>query len=435
MFLKRTWVIGLVTLLTLSVGLALGPATAVAADRASANRAASWLIAQLTAGHLPGVDSGSEFGNTALGLIGVAAADDLALQPGIDAMVAYLKANGPALGTTSARAAALGIAADALDLAPSAFGVDPLAAIAADTQPDGSIGSWPNAYGQGFALLGIARAGGTPSEAQVTWLVGQQDASGAFGYNDYVSGAFVADPDSTAMAVLGLATSKRTDADTAAASAASWLADNQQADGSWAAYAPVNTTALAAMALADRGLDASAALAYLRSHQDAAGALLFDGDPDVYATSQAMIALAGHDYRTVVWTPRSVTPSVSASPSVSPSTTPTAMTTASAAPAPTATVTVTKPRATTTTRVATSRGTTGGVVTTTVTSTATTPATASPTPSALETPTATSTPSAVAAAASGSPTTLANGDLPWVAAGGAMAAAAAVGGALLLRRR
>ena len=431
MFLKRTWVIGLVTLLTLSFGLVLGPATAVAADRASANRAASWLIAQLTAGHLPGADSGSEFGNTALGLIGVAAADDPALQPGIDAMVAYLMANGPALGTSSARAAALGIAADALDLAPSAFGVDPLAAIAADTQPDGSIGSWPNAYGQGFALLGIARGGGAPSEAQVTWLVGQQDASGAFGYNDYVSGAFVADPDSTAMAVLGLATSKRADAGTAAASAAAWLADNQQADGSWAAYAPVNTTALAAMALADRGLDASAALAYLRSHQDAAGALLFEGDPDVYATSQAMIALAGHDYGTVVWEPRSVTPSVSPSPSVStPSVSP-----ASAAPAPTATVTVTKPQATTTTRVATSRSTTGGVVATTVTSTATTPATASPTPSTLETPTATSSPSAVAAAASGSPATPANGDLPWVAAGGAMAAAAAVGGALLLRRR
>lgn len=315
---QRLWVIGLVTLTAL-LSTAL-PARAATSDPAAANRAGAWLATQLTAGHLPGADAGSEYGNTAIAVIGLAAADSPALEPAIQAMTAYLAANGPAQGATASRAAMLSIAADALGLAPTAFGVDPVAEITEETAADGAVGSLPNAYGQGFALIGLTRAGSTPTEAQVTWLVGQQDPSGAFGYADWTTGAFVADPDSTALAVLALAGSTRADARTAADAAAAWLVTNQLADGSWAASSPVNTTALAGMALGARGGDTDKALAWVKSQQDASGALLFAGDPDAYATSQALVFLGGATYSSVAWepTPATAPPTPPTAPSSDP---------------------------------------------------------------------------------------------------------------------
>lgn len=294
--LKRLWVIGLVTLTAL-MSTAL-PARAAEPDLEPANRAGAWLATQLVDGHLPGTDPGSEFGGTALALIGMAATDDPALKPSLDAMTAYLKANGPAQGAASSRAAALAIAADALDLAPDAFGVDPVAAITADTQADGSVGSWASAYGQGFAMIALARADSAPTDPQVAWLVAQQDESGAFGYLDQ-TGAFVADPDSTAMALMGLSVVERQDATEAADRAADWLEENRAADGSWQAASPVNTTALAGMALAARDVDVASARAWVVGQQGDDGGLLFGGAPDAYATSQALVFLAGANYTTV----------------------------------------------------------------------------------------------------------------------------------------
>lgn len=441
--LKRLWVIGLVTLTAL-LSTAL-PARAATSDMAAANRAGAWLSAQLTAGHLPGADAGSEFGNTAIGLIGLAATDDPSLKPGIDAMRAYLVEQGPTQGASSSRAAVLAIAADALGLAPTAFGVDPIEQITKDTAADGAVGAYPNAYSQGFALVGLARAGGAPTDAQVSWLVGQQDASGAFGYADWTTGAFVADPDSTALAVLGLSVSGRADARAAAASAAAWLVAHQQADGSWAAWSPVNTTALVGMALGARGVDTSKALAWVTSQQAPSGALLFGADPDAYATSQALVFLGGATYRTVSWEPRTVsTPA------------PTATVTVTATSSPRPAVTVTGSAATTPGPTVTVTSNTTNTVTRTVAAAppaAATPAaatTADPTPSASTTP----TPAAPAEVAPGpgasetatpvasvAPRPLAvaeaapNADTPLFVGGAAMLALATGGGFWLLRKR
>lgn len=430
--LKRLWVIGLVTLVALST-TAL-PAHAATADLPAANRAGAWLAGQLVDGHLAGADAGSQFGNTAVGLVGLVAADDPGLTPAVEAMRSYLAAAAPTEGRTSSRAAVLAIAADALGLAPTAFGVDPVAEITRETAADGAIGSWPNAYSQGFALVGLARAGVSPTDLQVSWLVGQQDPSGAFGYADWSTGAFVADPDSTALAVMGLSVSGRADARAASDRAAAWLTDAQLADGSWAAWSPVNTTALAGMALASRGADVTKALAWVASQQDASGALLFDGDPDAYATSQALVFLGGTSYRTVTWRPRAV---VTPAPTV----------TVTAPPAPQPTVTVKVPTTTrVTVRPTTVRTVTRNVTVTAASSSAPAAESAAPTasdPTPTPTPSATPTPSTSVAparpAASAAPTASASPagspDLPLYLGGAAMLAAAAGGGFWLLRKR
>ena len=141
--MKRLWVIGLVTLTALMSTAA--PARAATSDMGATNRAGAWLATQVVAGHLPGFTGDADYGNTALGLLGLAATDDPSLRPTIDAMTGYLVTAGPTEGTASSRAAALAMVAAAFDLSPDAFGVDPVRQITADTAATGAIGASPGA--------------------------------------------------------------------------------------------------------------------------------------------------------------------------------------------------------------------------------------------------------------------------------------------------
>ena len=429
--LSRLLVTGFVTLVAL-----LGPSLPVSAalDLTPANRAATWLAAEQAADGSVEAGFGGPVDGTAETLIGVAAAKDPALQPSIDSMLAYLKSQASAYGVKPVGAAKLAVVADAYGLdVRTYFGVNAVSVII-----DGyAAGTWgTSAFGDAWVILGLHRAGGTVTSAMIDSLVAQQDASGAFGY---VWNGFNPDTDTTGLALMALTTSSSDTARTAAAKAQAWLERAQSADGSWPAYSPVNTTALAAMGLTARGASNAAAWSYLVSQQNASGGLLYGGETDRYATAQALPALGGVHYGTVRWAPV-------AAPTTPPAPTPAPTVTVTAAPGPrpttTTTVRVPAPRVT----VAAPRVTVAapaGVRTVTVTATplpeATVEATASPsaTPSASSLPASSPTPvaSPTPRPTPVTPTATGNPDLPWFLGGLAMLALAGAGAFALARRR
>lgn len=401
------------------------PAKALS-NTTAANAAATWLVAQRAS------DGSVDFGyqqfadNTTEALIGIAAATDPTLQSGIDAMLAYVKTAAPTYGSQVMGAAKLAVLASAYGHDVSSyFGVNAVSVINAAVTSNGTFGK--GAFGDAWILIGLQRAGGTPTSAMCDGLAGQQDASGAFGY---IAGGFNADIDITGLAATALSICQTTAAKSALAKAITWLDGQQQSDGSWPnPYSPVNTTALAAMSKIAVGSPSTTALNWLVSQQAADGGLSYGGSSDPYATAQALPVLGGKSYLTVVWTPATPIPTVTA----------TATTTTTATATATATATTVVPGPTSTVSVASAARTVQAVTT----ATATVTVTATPTPSAVPTDaspaptvtvtatqTVTATPTAVAVSASASGTN----DLPWYIAGGTMLGLAGVGGLVLWRR-
>ncbi|WP_240742126.1 prenyltransferase/squalene oxidase repeat-containing protein [Micromonospora zingiberis] len=166
------------------------------------------------------------------------------------------------------------------------------------TGPDPS-----NTFDQSFAVLGLARSGGTPQEA-VDFLIRQQctaggfrlypDADGAPSASCDAQGNATLDVDSTAMAVQALLAAGATAADEAAQRGADWLVAQQRADGSFGGSGPTsgansNSTGLAGQALAAAGRDAeaaraAAALAALQLTAANAGAAAADAGAIAYAS-------------------------------------------------------------------------------------------------------------------------------------------------------
>ena len=68
---------------------------------------------------------------------------------------------------------------------------------------------------------------------------------------------------------------------------------NQAADGSWAGYNAVNSTAVMGGALASGGQDQAGAIAFLTGAQADSGAFTSNGADDMLATTQATLLLAG----------------------------------------------------------------------------------------------------------------------------------------------
>jgi hypothetical protein len=291
-------------LLITSLGLLAPLTTAKAADLTAADRAAHWLTTQVSGGAL---DNGfDKVGASADGLIALAAADDPAFQPTIDALLATVEAGAAAYASSGGGAAAgkLAIVAAAYGIDPTNFGgVDLVAALKAGVASDGSVGPYPSAFTSGLAMAGFKRAKATEPSTLTTWLLTQQNSDGGFGY---AAGA-TSDADDTALAIIGLLTDTSAGTKTALGKAVAWAAASQKSDGSWAGYVPVNSTCVLAESLQSAGVDISKAESFVASKQLANGAITLADGADIMATSQCLPLLGGVSYLDATWTPKATT--------------------------------------------------------------------------------------------------------------------------------
>lgn len=202
--------------------------------------------------------------------------------------------------TNPVAAGKLAIFATAVGDDPTDFGgVNLVKRVLDATEAGGRIGSSDFSFGQALAMIGLGRTGSAPTEQMVTYLLGQQLASGAWGF-----GA-TSDPDSTALALIALSdeTITPTEATKAAvAKAVAWAASSQQPAGYWENFSPVDSTSLLGSALKLHGVDTSSALAWLGIQQLTNGAFsnsLNGKEADQLATANALYLLSGVSLATV----------------------------------------------------------------------------------------------------------------------------------------
>lgn len=291
--LKRLLAVG--TAATLALTMAVQSAQA-APDGEAAAKAAAYLATQIgEADHLT-----SDFGNegiTADAVLALEAVHDDAYAATISRLVAYLKAQAPAYTEKSPEGAAkLALVALAVGEKPQDFGgVDLIADVTGGVKPDGSFGAYPGPFAQSLGIIALKRSGQSVPESMLTWLVAQQDSkTGGFGYE----AGQPADADNTGMALLGLTAADSPAVASAKSAAADWATKNQATDGSWTGYSPVNSTAVMGMALSATGADVTKAVSWTAGQQLADGSLPNAGKPDVMATAQGVLLLAGVTYLT-----------------------------------------------------------------------------------------------------------------------------------------
>jgi hypothetical protein len=264
------------------------------APTSAAGKAAKWLAASVPSSW----DSASGALDVGLGL----ATSECAYPSKLSSIRTYLRGQADDYSQTSAYAAAkLAIFASAVGDDPTNFGGVNLAdRIVAGAGTDGQLGSSSDfAFGQALAMIGLKRAGTTPSAKMIDFLVGKQLASGAWGFGSS------ADPDSTALALIALSDQVITPtADTAAAvtKATTWASGTKKAAGYWQNYSPVDSTSLLASALKVHGVDVSDSLTWLRGQQLSNGAFAntLDGtSANQLATASALFLLNGTTYASV----------------------------------------------------------------------------------------------------------------------------------------
>ncbi len=280
--------------------LLVAPIASAQPDTAAAQRAAGYLVGNLVdSDHLT-----SEFGDESitadavLALVAAGRAEDAAT---VDAMADYLEARTPGYATSPEAAAKLTLVALATDRDPRAFGgTDLVAAVAAGVQPDGSFGAFPGPYASGLGLIALARTDTAIPAPMIDWLLARAADGGGWGYDQDQP----ADPDSTAMAILGLSAVSDPTAEVTAAidAAVAWATGSRQPDGSWPGFAPVNSTATLGSALQETGVDQPEAVGYLTAAQLPDGSLPTGAEGatagDLLATAQAALLLAGGSYLT-----------------------------------------------------------------------------------------------------------------------------------------
>lgn len=278
--------------------LLVAPIASAQPDPAAAQRAAGFLVANLADGnHLT-----SEFGDesiTADAVLALVAADRTEDAGTIDAMVGYLEERAAGYATSPEAAAKLTLVALATDHDPAAFGGTNLVeTVTAGVQPDGSFGAFPGPYASGLGLIALAGTDSDIPPAMTDWLLSRAAAGGGWGYD----AGQPADADSTGMAILGLKAVPEPSGDVTAAidAAVAWAGSARQADGSWAGFAPVNSTATLGSALQAAGVDQPDAVAYLTGLQLADGGLPTGAEGgtagDLLATAQGTLLLAGTSY-------------------------------------------------------------------------------------------------------------------------------------------
>lgn len=340
---RRTLTMVMVVLLS-TVGLTALPARAATAE---ANKAADFIVSTFKPGTATPY---GEVGSAADSLIALASTGDTSYDDDIAGILAFLQKNAKtyvgAKSAGTAGAAKLAVAAAAAKADARSFGgVDLIAEITGGVGADGAFGAFPGPFSSGMAMVALARNGAAIPATMVDYLLTYQEPrngtdGGGFGCTTYPfdpSGDCPkADPDSTAMAVLGLQAEGSGKATTAADAALDWLKGMQMADGSWQNYSPVNSTGLAGPLFPADSDQATRATAYVVSKQLASGGLTTGttDKADLVATQQGIFALTGVTYATVggAAAPASATPSPSGTAVASAS--PTASPAASPAPAP-----------------------------------------------------------------------------------------------------
>jgi hypothetical protein len=325
-------------LLLLGAAAALGSAAVIAAplsapaaaDSGSADRAAAYLVSQLTDGDHYESGGFVQYGTTvdiALGLAAAGAEPD-ALAEIVDFLdepetvdaythgVPFDRDDAVYAGPT----AKLATTASLLGMDPrDVGGEDLIANLAALERPDGrfsdisDFGDFSNVIGQSFAVLALTAATGQqPDDAAIDFLLGTQCDDGGFPIDIPKNGACQSSPDATGLAIQALDGADPVEGPeelgdvrlVALTAAVRWLESSRSADGYWEAFdAPnVNSTGYAAMALIAVGQDPAASIAWLESVQhDDGGLPIAPGDPDsdVFATAQALEALAGSSFLTM----------------------------------------------------------------------------------------------------------------------------------------
>ena len=308
------------------------PASAAPADAQATTKAATWLADELTdagtvVGSYPGSDGQAvtytDWGRTldaALGLLAAGGQDavlgrTLTSVATPTAVLEYTR-GAPADRTDAAYVGATAKLAFVVEAtggdATAVGGVDLLAQLLSLTTPAGrfadrsSFGDYANLYGHAFALLALDQAGRTPADALVQGLLAAQCSDGSFPESYPKTGTpCTGQVDATglvlqALAALDLGTSE------AAQRATTWLKGKQQDSGGFPGEAPVNSTAYAVLGLNAVGTDTTSAVAYLVSQQNADGGLRRGAGSstasDVFATAQALPALAGETFQTAART-------------------------------------------------------------------------------------------------------------------------------------
>jgi len=258
---------------------------------ADATKAANYIVRNLPK------DGG---GSAIAAALGLATADDCTYAPALRTLVGQLEkgAKGylyPSKKLNQARAANLAITVKALGLNPRKFaGYNLVSLITKSLPKDGRIGSADSAFSQSLALIALDRAEATTPVTVLTKLLSMQDSSGAFGYD---MGGFNADPDTTALAILGLDAvgnlAPQQDL------AVDWALDAQLEDGSWPNdYSPVDSVGLLGSALNKAGKTSSAAdaKAWLGTQQLADGGFASTRDgstSNLMATADALWLING----------------------------------------------------------------------------------------------------------------------------------------------
>ncbi len=327
--LRRIAVLLLISL-TAAYGLAVAPARAAGAE---AIKAADYIVSTFEA---TGDKRFGDVGSAADSVLALAATGDAKYADDIAAITTFLQSSAPAYvkpdSAGASGAAKLAIVAAAVKAEPTSFGgVDLLATVTDGVGADGAFGAFPGPFSSGLAMVALARNGRAVPDSMVDYLLRYAEprsgsAGGGFGCATYPFKADgdcpAADPDSTAMAVLGLRASGSAKATQAVTDALAWLQGTQQADGSWQNYSPVNSTGLVGPLFPAGSEQATKATAYVVSQQLASGALTTGTDTkaDLIATQQGIFALTGTTYATS----GGAQPSASATPSAVASTSPTA---------------------------------------------------------------------------------------------------------------
>ena len=303
--LKRLLAVGTAAAVAL-VGYVPAPAVAQApavhpvAVSAPAPKAANWLAVNPAT-----VDDG--FSGQISNALGLAVLDTKATRDELRERVAVLRAEAATKTAGQVGAAAnLAILVRILKLDPENFGgADLIRTILAAKKTDGQIGDFGSAYAQALAIIALHRSGKAVPEEIVSKLLSFQAKdginAGAFGYE---WDGFVADPDSTGLALQALKLVKGDKA--VIANAVNWAKANQNAEGYWTFYSPVDSTALMATALKQVHPSGWAkvytkARTWLRSQQLANGgfpASLSGTDANLLATSNAAFLIAGESLAT-----------------------------------------------------------------------------------------------------------------------------------------
>jgi hypothetical protein len=181
----------------------------------------------------------------------------------------------------------------------------------------GAFGESPMPYSAGLAMVALKRSGLDVPEPLREWMVGQQEKSGGW---SYAKGSD-ADADNTALAITGLLALGLPALDGPHAAEVDdglrWAEQNQQPDGHWEGFSPVNSTAILTMALGAAGVDTSAAVEWLLGQQRADGGFPTDAqtdESDLLVTAQTLLALTRQSYLTVAAPVEPVEPTAPAVP-------------------------------------------------------------------------------------------------------------------------